>query len=79
VMAYLNQHRHFATFLGGLVTMQTTTVWVNSGAPIPGYGNLRLESKPHEPAQDTLKSLLSPTVQHFDNPDNKDTLSIEDL
>lgn len=59
LLAFIQQHPQLATIVGTTVTLKSFGVWVNHGAPLPGYSRLLVDSQPHSPIQSLSESLPS--------------------
>ena len=71
----LAQYPYFSSILGTAVTLKTLEFWVDHGVPLPGYGNLLIESKAHTSAENVLKGLPYPPIPpiaFFDLSDTND-------
>jgi len=75
ILAFIQQHPHLSSIVGTTVTLKSLELWVNNGAPLPGYGNLFIGSSYHGLSQNVPKSLPSPTVPNFNIIDHRDLVT----
>lgn len=76
-LAYI-QHNLLHFFGGIALTLKTGEVWLEYGAPLPGYGPLRVSAHPHEepfPDAPATPSFPSPPVSDVDKTEYHKLLS----
>ncbi|KAF2818713.1 hypothetical protein CC86DRAFT_432761 [Ophiobolus disseminans] len=77
LLAFIQQHPHLSSIFGTTVTLKAVEFWVNHGAPLPGYGNLFVDSKSRDPIQNIREDLPPPLVPIAGTFDSHDRISDE--